>query len=397
MATLIWNNTSATNFISGDPISTSMAKTSTISTFAGKAWQQVLARDTSADGQFVYAVKSTGVYCRPSCPSRKPERRNVTFFSSNDLAEQAGYRACLRCEPSRIAPKPDPQADAIAKAAKLLSGSEGGHIALEELARASGLGKFALLRGFKRVLGVSPAEYARQQRRERVRTALQSRQKPEQAGAKRGREESVPEERITDAIYSAGFGSSSRLYENVDATLGMSPTAMKDGGKGEIIRYALADSPLGLILVGTTERGLCAVLFADSGPEAAAELRERFPQAALRRDDEGLGEAVRYVLASLGESPAAAKLPFHVRATAFQQRVWQALMAIPRGETRTYAEIAESIGSPQAVRAVGTACGSNQLALVIPCHRVVGSDGSLTGYRWGKERKRQLLEMERGA
>ena len=392
MATLIWNHTSATNFISGDPISTSMAKTSTISTFAGKAWQQVLARDTSADGQFVYAVKSTGVYCRPSCPSRKPERRNVTFFSSNDLAEQAGYRACLRCEPTRIAPKPDPQADAIAKATKLLSSREGGHISLEELARASGLGKFALLRGFKRVLGVSPAEYARQQRRERVRTALQPRQRQAQAHAERTNGESV-----TDAIYSAGFGSSSRLYENIDATLGMSPTTMKDGGKGETIRYALADSPLGLILVGTTERGLCAVLFADSEGEAAAELRERFPQAVLRRDDDGLGEAVRYVLASLGESPTAATFPFHVRATAFQQRVWQALLAIPRGETRTYSEIAESIGSPQAVRAVGTACGANQLALVIPCHRVVGSDGSLTGYRWGKERKRQLLEMERGA
>ncbi len=344
--------------------------------FAGKAWQQVLARDARADGQFVYAVKSTGIYCRPSCPSRRPERKNVSFFPSPAQAEAAGFRACLRCEPSRITPKADPQAAAVGRAAELLA--EGKRASLEDLAAAAGLGKFALQRGFKRVLGVTPGEFAREARKKRLHTELKK-----------------PERKVTDAIYEAGFGSSSRFYEHVDATLGMSPTAMKAGGAGETIRYAVAASALGRVLVATTERGLCAVLFAASDAEAAADLRERFPQAVLRRDDAGLSEAVSFTLARLSETPTAAAMPFHVRATAFQQRVWSALMAIPRGETRTYAQIAEAVGTPKAVRAVGTACGANPLAVVVPCHRVVGNDGKLTGYRWGIERKRQLLEMER--
>ena len=346
--------------------------------FAGRAWQQVLARDVAADGQFVYAVKSTGIYCKPSCPSRRPERKNVSFFPAPAQAEAAGFRACLRCEPSLAAPKPDPQAAAIAKAAELLSRRAGERTSLDELAAAAGLGRFALQRGFKRVLGVTPGEYAREQRKERFRTKVRA-----------------PKLSVTDAVYEAGFGSSSRLYETVDQTLGMSPTAMKAGGAGESIRYAVAESPLGRLLVATTTRGLCAVLFADSDAEAAAELRERFPQAVLRRDDSGLGEAVSFVLSRLRESPTAASLPFHVRATAFQQRVWQALLAIPRGQTRTYAEIAAEVGSPHAVRAVGTACGANLLAVVVPCHRIVGSDGNLHGYRWGLERKKRLLAMER--
>jgi AraC family transcriptional regulator of adaptative response/methylated-DNA-[protein]-cysteine methyltransferase len=345
--------------------------------FAGRAWQQVLARDAAADGQFVYAVKSTGIYCRPSCPSRRPERKNVSFFPAPAQAEAAGFRACLRCEPLRVAPKADPQAEAIAKAAEFLSAHAGQRTKLDELAEAAGLGKFALQRGFKRVLGVTPGEFAREQRKERFREKVRT-----------------PRLKVTDAVYEAGFGSSSRLYENVDQTLGMSPTAMKEGGAGEVIRYALADSPLGRVLVATTDRGLCAVLFAESDAEAAVDLRERFPQAALRRDDAGLGEAVGFVIGRMRETATAAALPFHVRATAFQQRVWQALLAIPRGETRTYAEIAEAVGSPAAVRAVGTACGANVLAVVVPCHRVVGADGRLTGYRWGVERKRKLLAME---
>jgi AraC family transcriptional regulator of adaptative response/methylated-DNA-[protein]-cysteine methyltransferase len=346
--------------------------------FAGRAWQQVLARDAAADGQFVYAVKSTGIYCKPSCPSRRPERKNVSFFPSPAHAEAAGFRACLRCEPARTLPKPDPQAEAIARAAALLSSHAGQPARLDDLAAAAGLGKFALQRAFKRVLGVTPAEFARAQRKERFRQRVRS-----------------PRLSVTDAVYDAGFGSPSRLYEAVDATLGMSPTAMKAGGAGETIHYAVAASPLGRVLVATTQRGLCAVLFADSDAEAAAELRERLPQAVLRRDDDALAEAVRFVLAQLSETPTAAAMPFHVRATAFQQRVWQALLAIPRGQTRTYAQIAAAVGSPAAVRAVGTACGANPLALVVPCHRVVGTDGRLTGYRWGLERKRMLLEIER--
>jgi AraC family transcriptional regulator of adaptative response/methylated-DNA-[protein]-cysteine methyltransferase len=348
--------------------------------FAGRAWQQVLARDASADGQFVYAVKSTGIYCRPSCPSRRPERKNVSFFPNPALAEAAGFRACLRCEPLRVVPKADPQAGAVKKAAEYLASHAGQRTSLEEVAEAAGLGRFALQRGFKRVLGVTPAEFAREQRKDRFRDKVRQ-----------------PNLRVTDAVYEAGFGSSSRVYENVDAALGMNPTAMKAGGAGETIRYAIAASPLGRVLVGATERGLCAVLFADSDAEAAVDLRERFPQAALRRDDSELKDAVEFVLERMNESPTATSLPFHVRATAFQQRVWQALLAIPRGETRTYAEIAEAVGSPKAVRAVGTACGANLLAVVIPCHRVVGADGRLTGYRWGTERKRQLLKMEQEA
>jgi AraC family transcriptional regulator of adaptative response/methylated-DNA-[protein]-cysteine methyltransferase len=362
--------------------SESMAKsTSTPSVFAGRAWQQVLARDASADGQFVYAVKSTGIFCRPSCPSRRPERKNVSFFPTPALAEAAGFRACLRCEPLRTAPKADPQAEAIAKAATFLTTHAGQRTKLDDLATASGLGKFALQRGFKRVLGVTPGDFAREQRKTRFRDKVRT-----------------PKLSITDAVYEAGFGSSSRLYEGVDQTLGMSPTAMKSGGAGETIHYTTTDSPLGRLLVATTTRGLCAVLFGMSGGDAelAIDLREQFPQAVLRpsTSDAALTEAVDFVLSRLTEHPTAQALPFHVRATAFQQRVWQALLEIPRGETRTYSQIAEAVGSPKSVRAVGTACGSNLLAVVIPCHRVVGSDGRLTGYRWGTDRKRQILELE---
>ncbi len=358
-------------------------RTSTPSVFAGRAWQQVLARDAAADGQFVYAVKSTGVFCRPSCPSRRPERKNVSFFPTPALAEAAGFRPCLRCEPTRVTPKPDPQADAIAKAATFLTTHAGQRTKLDDLAAASGLGKFALQRGFKRVLGVTPGDFAREQRKDRFRDKVRT-----------------PKLAITDAVYEAGFGSSSRLYEGVSQTLGMSPSAMKSGGAGETIHYTTTNSPLGRLLVATTPRGLCAIMFGDSDPELAVELREQFPQAVLRPSTAkestatALTEAVTFVLSRLTEHPSAQTLPFHVRATAFQQRVWQALLQIPRGETRTYSQIAEAVGSPKAVRAVGTACGSNLLAVVIPCHRVVGSDGRLTGYRWGTDRKRQLLDLE---
>ena len=346
--------------------------------FSGKAWQQVLARDASADGQFVYAVKSTGVYCRPSCPSRRPERKNVSFFVSPAAAEAAGFRACLRCEPQRAEARPDPQAAAVEKAAEQLREAAGERVALEDLAAEVGLSKFALLRAFERVLGVSPGEYARQARRERFRDEVRK-----------------PKASVTEAVYAAGFGSSSRVYEGSDEALGMTPGAIKAGGKGETIYWGVAESALGTVLAARTARGVCAVLFADSDGEAAAELRERFPQAVLRRDDEQLSATLRVVLSDITENAAAAGLPFDVRATAFQLRVWEALRAIPRGQTRTYGQIAEAIGAPKAVRAVGAACGANPVAVLIPCHRAVGADGKLTGYRWGVERKRKLLEWER--
>ena len=358
----------------------SMAKQSVPSVFAGKAWQQVLARDASADGQFFYGVKSTGIYCKPSCPSRRPERKNVSFYPTQAAAEAAGFRACLRCEPLRVAPKADPQAEAIAKAAEFMSKHAGQRTSLDAVAEAAGVGKFAVMRGFKRVLGVTPGEFARAQRKERFREKI--------------RTPKISRAPITEAVYEAGFGSSSRLYEDADQTLGMSPTAMKEGGAGETIRYAVTASPLGSMLIAKTDRGLCSVLFADNEGEAAVQLREQFPQAVLRRDDAALAASVKLVLANMKENASAAALPFHVRATAFQERVWRALREIPRGETRTYQQIAEAIGAPGAVRAVGTACGANPVAVLVPCHRVVGSNGRLTGYRWGVERKRKLLDME---
>jgi AraC family transcriptional regulator of adaptative response/methylated-DNA-[protein]-cysteine methyltransferase len=249
---------------------------------------------------------------------------------------------------------------------------------LEDVAKATGVGRFTILRGFKRVLGVSPGEYVKAKKLESFRDKVK------------------PEKRVTDAIYEAGFGSSSRLYEGADAKLGMTPTAMRAGGAGVAIRYAIARSALGKMLVAATERGVCAVAFADTDAELVKELRERFAKAKIVRDDAGLGYAVRWVAAHLGESAAAVDLPMDVRATAFQERVWRELRAIPRGETRTYAQIARQLGKPAAVRAVAAACAANPVAVVVPCHRVVGSDGKMTGYRWGVERKRKLLADERG-
>lgn len=342
------------------------------------AWQQVLARDPNADGHFVYGVQSTGIYCRPGCPSRRPAPHNVRFFATCEAAEAAGFRACLRCEPTRGASRTDPHAEAVTRAAQILRQRDGEPISLDTLASTVGLSRFALLRSFQRVLGVTPTEFARAQRRENFRTKI-----------------SGTSASVTEAIYDAGFGSSSRLYESAEETLGMRPSTMKAHGAGETIRWSTADTTLGTLLVGATDRGLCAVLFADSDREAERELRARFDKATLERDDAGLGEAVRAVSSELTENPAATSLPFDVRATSFQHRVWQALRAIPRGETRTYAQIAETIGAPKAVRAVGTACGANPLALVVPCHRAVGSDGRLHGYRWGLDRKQRLLEIER--
>jgi AraC family transcriptional regulator of adaptative response/methylated-DNA-[protein]-cysteine methyltransferase len=256
---------------------------------------------------------------------------------------------------------------------------QGDATSLDTLAESVGLSRFALLRGFQRVLGVTPSEFARAQRRERFRKEVRK-----------------PSASVTDAVYAAGFGSPSRLYENAVDSLGMRPSTMKAQGAGETIRWSTAESPLGCVLVAATDRGLCAVLFADGDKEAQRELENRFANATLRRDDAGLGDAVRVVLSQITESATAASLPFDVRATSFQHRVWEALRTIPRGETRTYSQIAQAIGAPKAVRAVGAACGANPLAVIVPCHRAIGSNGRLTGYRWGIERKRRLLEIERG-
>jgi AraC family transcriptional regulator of adaptative response/methylated-DNA-[protein]-cysteine methyltransferase len=348
------------------------------SLFAGKAWQQVLERDARADGQFFYAVKSTKIYCKPSCPSRRPTRKNVTFFPTTEAARAAGYRACLRCEPDLTVAKPDPQAGAIAAVTEYLEQHKGQKTKLKDLARATGVGKFTILRGFKRVLGVSPGEYGRAQRIAAFKQKVRE-----------------PKARVTDAIYEAGFGSSSRLYEGSDAALGMTPTRLKAGGAGERIRYAVAQSPLGTMLVAATDRGVCSIAFGDAEEALVAELRSAFPRAELKRMDRELEYAVTAMVAAMREHPAAITLPMDVRGTAFQQRVWRELQSIPRGETRTYSEIAAAVGSPQSVRAVAGACAANPVAVIVPCHRVIGKNGSLTGYRWGVERKRALLDAER--
>ncbi len=347
------------------------------SVFAGKAWQQVLARDPVADGQFVYAVKSTKIYCRPSCPSRRPERKNVTFFPTPEQAQAAGYRACLRCEPDLVGRKPDPQVAAIEAVSQFLTEHSNERTRLKDVAKATGVAPLTILRGFKRVLGVSPREFAKAQRVAKFKAKVRE-----------------PKTSVTDAIYDAGYGSSSRLYEGSDELLGMTPSAMKAGGQGETIRYAVADSPLGLMMVGATSRGICSIAFADTEEELLAELQARFPRAETKRMDSELEYAVEAVISSMDESLRATSLPFDIRATAFQMRVWRELQKIPRGETRTYSQVTEALGAPSSVRAVASAIGANPLAILVPCHRVIGKDGTLTGYRWGIERKRTLLERE---
>jgi AraC family transcriptional regulator of adaptative response/methylated-DNA-[protein]-cysteine methyltransferase len=352
--------------------------------FAGKQWRQVLERDSRADGQFVYAVKSTKIYCKPSCASRRPTRKQVSFFPSPAHAEAAGYRACKRCEPERTEPRADPQAGAIAAVTEYLKEHAEERTRLADVAKATGVGRLTILRGFKRVLGVSPGQYAKQARLERFKDKVRE--------PKKGK---AP---VTDAIYEAGFGSSSRLYEKSSSALGMKPRVMREGGAGLLIRYTTTASPLGRMLVATTDAGICSIAFGKDDKELIAGLREKFSKAELvaaKGNTGWLADAVAFVASQMGEHPLAATFPIDVRATAFQQRVWKALQAIPRGETRSYSELAIQLGVPKASRAVGAAIGSNPVAIVVPCHRVIGKDGSLAGYRWGVERKRRLLEAEK--
>jgi AraC family transcriptional regulator of adaptative response/methylated-DNA-[protein]-cysteine methyltransferase len=357
------------------------------SLFPGRQWQQVLARDTAADGQFVYAVKSTGIYCRPSCPSRRPARQNVRFFPTASAAEQAGFRACKRCQPELAAPRPDPQAGLIARAADYLARHATERTRLADLARVTGVGRLTLLRAFRRVLGVSPGEFARAQRVAHFKDAL----RPAVSSI------NPPARRITDAIYEAGFGSSSRLYESSHDSLGMTPRTLRAGGAGLVIRYATARSSLGRMLAASTDAGICAIAFGRDDAELLAGLRQRFNRAQLvpaKGNTGWLAEALAFVLSQTTEHPLAATFPLDIRATAFQQRVWRALQQVPRGQTRSYSALARSLGKPTAARAVAAACAANPVALAVPCHRAIGADGSLTGYRWGLERKRKLLAAE---
>jgi AraC family transcriptional regulator of adaptative response/methylated-DNA-[protein]-cysteine methyltransferase len=334
-----------------------------------QAWRQVLARDTRAD--FVYAVASTGIFCRPSCPSRRPAAANVRFFPDAAGALAAGYRACKRCAPLGERR----EAATVARLCRYLATHRDRAVTLADLAKVVHSSPFTVQRMFTRVLGVSPREYQAQLRTSQVRRSL-----------------SEPGASVTDAIYEAGYSSSSRFYEAEN--LGMSPTRFREGGLHETIRFATAHCELGLLLVAATERGVCSVMLGDEPAVLERLLRQQFRAATIRPDAGGMTEQVKAVLAAMTNHPAAGDIPLDVRATAFQARVWQALRQIPRGQTRSYAQLAQAIGQPTAVRAVARACGTNPVAIVVPCHRVIGSDGSLTGYRWGVERKKKLLAIE---
>lgn len=341
-------------------------------------WHAVLARDRAYDGAFVYAVRSTGVYCRPSCPSRRPRRDRVRFFVLPEAAENAGFRACRRCHPRQVAAA-DPALQRLRTVCRLIEENLEETLTLERLAASAGLSPHHLQRTFKAALGISPRDYAEALRLRELRRRL-----------RRG-------DAVSDAGYAAGYGSSRALYERAPSQLGMTPATYRKGGQGMSIAYTVAGSPLGKLLVAATERGICRVGLADSERELEQVLHDEFPKAAVSHDEARLRPLVAAVLDGLRGKEPLASLPLDIRATAFQWRVWQELRRIPRGATRTYAEIARAIGAPGASRAVGQACNRNPVALVIPCHRVVASNGALGGYRWGVERKRKLLEAEAGA
>ena len=331
-----------------------------------------MARDARQDGRFVFAVRTTGVYCRPSCPSRRPRRDSVEFFAGPQQAERAGYRACLRCKPTEISA----QVQAVTKARQILDKSES-IVTLATLSGQVGISPFYLQRLFKRATGLSPREYQAARRVHQVKRGLRQ------------------GDDVTTALYYAGFGSPSRLYEKTSQHLGMTPGAYRKGGAGMTVMYAITPSPLGRVLVAATSRGLCAVRFAATAAELERELRAEFHAADLVRDDAALQRYVEPLLESLGGRGVFLDLPLDVRATAFQMKVWDALKRIPQGETRSYREVAAEIGDPNAFRAVARACAANPVAVVVPCHRVVRSDGDLAGYRWGIDRKRKLLEQEK--
>jgi AraC family transcriptional regulator of adaptative response/methylated-DNA-[protein]-cysteine methyltransferase len=338
-------------------------------------WSAVRERDAAWDGVFVYAVRSTGIYCRPTCPSRRPGRAGVAFFALPAAAESAGFRACRRCHPrSTSAPAP---VERVRKACVALAARRDGPVSLAALARIVGGNAHHLLRTFKRTLGISPREYADACRIGCLKEGLR-------AGAG-----------VAGATYAAGYGSGSRVYERSSATLGMTPAAYARGGKGEAVEYVTVASPLGRLLVAATARGICAVKIGDSDAALERDLRSEYPAATVARADARLAAWVSRIVDSLSAGAPDPRLPTDVRATAFQRRVWRELQRIPRGATRSYKEVAERIGQPEAARAVARACAANPVALVVPCHRVVRTDGTSGGYRWGAGRKSALLEVER--
>ncbi|MFZ1070905.1 MAG: bifunctional DNA-binding transcriptional regulator/O6-methylguanine-DNA methyltransferase Ada [Methyloceanibacter sp.] len=337
-------------------------------------WKAVVSRDASFEGQFYIAVKTTGIYCRPGCPARLPKRANVRFFDTRDEAERAGFRPCKRCKPDQPS-LGELHAGKIAQACRLIETADEAP-KLDALAAAVGLSPYHFHRIFKQAVGVTPKAYAVAHRNKRVRAGL------------------PVSDTVTAAIYDAGFNSNGRFYANASEVLGMAPTDFREGGTGQDIRFAIRECWLGLVLIAASEKGVCAILFGDDPGELRRDLQDQFPRARLIGGDKSFAELTAKVLAFV-EAPAdGLDLPLDIRGTAFQHRVWDALRRIPAGSTASYAEIAKKIGAPKAVRAVARACATNRIAVAIPCHRVVRSDGGLSGYRGGVKRKRALLEKE---
>ncbi len=335
-------------------------------------WQLVLARDSRADGKFFTAVLTTKIYCRPSCPAKHPLRKNVAFYLSPAEAKQAGFRPCRRCRPD----EPDSQAEQVQRLCRYIEAHLDESLTLDELSRQANLSPYHLQRTFKKLVGVSPRQYAEAQRVKQLKLQL-----------KNG-------ETVTASIYEAGYRSASRLYASNH--LGMTPGDYRRGGSGMKIGYTIVNSPLGRMMVAATGRGVCFVGFGDTDAFLMSELKKDYPTAEVQRDKTGFGKWVNAIVENLNGRRPHLDLPLDVQGTAFQRQVWEALQAIPYGSTRTYGEIAKSLGKPNAARAVGRACATNPVSIVIPCHRAVGSDGNLTGYYWGVDRKKKLLLKEKG-
>jgi len=336
-------------------------------------WQATLARDAKADGAFFFGVKSTQIYCRPSCPARRPLRKNTLFFSTTSDAEREGFRPCRRCKPDEI-----PAAVRIVqRAAQVLESDLDEQINVGVLARKTGITSSALRRAFRQQVGLTPKELAAALRLKKFKKLLRQ------------------GDSITDALYATGYGSASRVYERSDAHLGMTPATYQKGGKGMSIRYTTAKSSLGEVLVAATERGVSAVYLGDTAPKLVSELREEYPRAEIVAEKGAFSNWVEEIVARVEGNAPRRELPLDLQATAFQRQVWQELQGIPRGATRTYSQIARAVGKPRAIRAVARACATNPVSIVVPCHRVVRADGNLAGYRWGLSRKEKLLERER--
>jgi AraC family transcriptional regulator of adaptative response/methylated-DNA-[protein]-cysteine methyltransferase len=340
----------------------------------GLRWQAVLARDTRMDGKFVFAVSSTGVYCRPSCPARRPRIENVTFFSKPDQAEKAGYRACLRCRPRAIGG--NATTEMVKAMCRYIEQHLDEPLTLARLGSEFHQSPFHLQRTFKSVLGITPRAYADSCRMNQLKNNLR-------AGHS-----------VTQSMYDAGYSSSSRLYERTASQLGMTPDKYRRGAIAAPIRYTCADSPLGRMLIAATDKGICAIQFANSDGELEQGLKHEFPFAIRRRDDDAMQAWKKDLLSQMRGQRLNTALPLDIQATAFQRRVWTHLQSIPFGTTRSYAAVAKAIGQPTATRAVARACATNPVAVAIPCHRVVRKSGDMGGYRWGVDRKRALLEME---